>query len=302
MRVIRNILLHIFIFLRRNKRLARMVYFCVPDIPVKIKIPQIGLLRIRLRRNKLLWLRSPLAMEWYPLAALKAFVRPSDVVWDVGANIGMYSRWLVSHLKAGRVYAFEPMVSNLPELSANLELGGITGQVSVLPWALSDVNGQVEFQADEVQGVSGSVNAICGDKPSEAHASMGIPPKVEVVISRTVDSILAEGVVPVPDVMKVDVEGAEFLLLQGAANLLRSHSPRLVIETHGLEVAKKCLHLLFSHGYSVAVCVQPHIEPNRHQRLNEKMVDKIADKYDAYFIMASKLATDIPDTLDYANL
>lgn len=78
--------------------LARAALGVVPDWHMTVSVPQIGNMRIRMRRNRSYWLRPPLTHEWYPLAVLRAFVRPNSVVWDVGANIGLYSRWLASHL------------------------------------------------------------------------------------------------------------------------------------------------------------------------------------------------------------
>ena len=66
-------------------------------------------MRIRLRRNRSFWLRDIYSLEWYPVAALQALVRPGDMVWDIGANIGLYSRLLANKFDAGNVVAFEPM-------------------------------------------------------------------------------------------------------------------------------------------------------------------------------------------------
>src|SRR5262245_21361662 len=120
-------------FLRRHKLLSWITLNCVPDWHWKIQIPNIGRVRIRLSRNRSLWIRHPFTHEWYPLSALKALVHSTDVVWDVGANIGVYSRVFVQCLNAKHVYAFEPMSENLPELRYNLTLGGVENRVTILP-------------------------------------------------------------------------------------------------------------------------------------------------------------------------
>lgn len=287
---------------RRSPTLSRIALRCVPDAHMHITIPQIGRLRIRMRRNRSLWLRPPLTHEWYPLAALKAFVRPGDIVWDVGANIGLYSRWLVTHLKAGHVYAFEPMSANLPELKYNLSLGDVTDRVTVVPWALSNADGDVEFQVDDMQSASGAVNAVYEGKACRARSALGLPPIVEQVASRTIDSILEQEELPAPNVLKIDIEGAERMLLDGGETFFRSGSPRILIETHGLVVSKQCLEFLFDHGFHVAACVPETSHPKRHMRLHRDVLPRMHDQYDAHFIIASKHADDIPDELDYANL
>ncbi len=288
--------------IRASPVLSRFALGCIPDWHTHITIPQIGKLRIRLRRNRSLWLRPPLTHEWYPLAALRAFVRPTDTVWDVGANLGLYARWLVTHLKARRVCSFEPMAENLPELRHNLALGGVVNQVTVVPWALSNEDGEVEFQVDDVQSASGAVNSVHGGKACVARAALGLPPKLERVTSRTIDAILLAKELPAPDVLKIDVEGAERMLLDGGREFFRQASPRLVIETHGLEVAKQCLEFLFDHGYSVAACVPTSWHPRQHLRLERSVLARMTDQYDAHFIIASKQSQDLPEELDYVNL
>lgn len=298
MSVVRNTSL----LIRRSPMLSRMSLALVPDIHWTISVPNIGPLRIRLRRNRSMWLRPPLTLEEYPLAVLKSFVKPTDVVWDVGANIGLYARWLVTHLHARHVYSFEPMSDNLPELRHNLALGKVVDRVTVMPLALSDVDGEVEFQVDDVQSASGSVSAATGGKAAVARSAIGLPPKTEIVKSRTIDSLLASGDAAVPDVIKLDVEGAEALVLAGAKGLLSSHSPRLLIETHGAAVARRCLEILFDHGYSVAAFVPEEWSRQRHMRLEPAHLARISGNYDAHFIMASKNAADLPATLDLNNL
>ncbi|MES2597883.1 MAG: FkbM family methyltransferase [Verrucomicrobiota bacterium] len=287
---------------QRNPALARTLLNCIPDWHMHVTIPEIGKLRVRMRRNRSMWLRPPLTHEWYPLAALKAVVKPGDVVWDVGANLGLYARWLVTHLKAGRVCSFEPMSENISELKHNLELGAVTDKVQVVPWALSDVDGEVEFQVDDMQSASGAVSSVCDGKASKARAALGLPPKTEKVTSRTIDSILDKGELPAPDVLKIDIEGAERMLLDGGTRFFSNSPACLVLETHGLEVSKSCLEFLFDHGFQVAACVRSERNPKRHMILERSFIDLMDDQYDAHFIIATKSGRTIPAELDYVNL
>lgn len=294
--------------IRRRPALSRVALKCVPDTHFHITVPRIGRLRIRLRRNRSLWLRPPLspqwnaANEWYPLAALTALVRPGETVWDVGANIGLYARWLVTLLRAGRVCSFEPMAANLTELRYNLSLGNITDRVEVVPWALSDTNGQVDFQVDDMQSASGAVDAVYGGRACRARAALGLPPLVETVTSRSIDSILEHRDLPAPDVLKIDVEGAERMVLDGGTKFFRAHSPRVVIETHGLEVSKQCLEFLFDHEFHVAACVPAAWHPKRHMRLRRADLARMSGHYDIPHIIASRYAEEIPEMLDSSKI
>lgn len=296
-----KILRHLSLIVRRSSALSRVALHCIPDWHVHITVPQIGKLRIRLRRNRSLWLRPPLTLEGYPLAVMRAFIRPGDVVWDVGANIGLYARWLVQHLKAGHVCSFEPMSENLPELRHNIGLGGIVDRVTIVPWAVSDVDGEVEFQVDDIQSASGAVNSVYSGAASRARSAVGLPPKVEKVVGRTIDSILQSRDLPPPDVLKIDVEGAERMLLDGGSKFFQEASSRLLIETHGAKVARECLEFLFARNYHIAAHVPQAWAPSCHMRLTPDMVSRVVSEYDVHFIMASKSQEDIPDELDWMN-
>ena len=191
-------------WLRGHPTAARLALKCTPDVHLHLHIPEIGRLRIRLRRNRSLWLRrDPLRLERYPLAILRAMVGPTDVVWDVGGNIGLYSRWLVTHLDVGHVCTFEPMSENLPELEYNIREGRISDRVTILPWALSDVDGEVEFQVDDVQSASGSVSSVTNGAASPGRRAIGLPPKTEIVRSRTIDLDHCCQVIATTDVLKI---------------------------------------------------------------------------------------------------
>ncbi|MFM8810211.1 MAG: FkbM family methyltransferase [Chthoniobacterales bacterium] len=264
-----------------------------------MQVPNIGPLRIRLKRDRYLWLRPPLANEWYPLAVLKSFVRPGDTVWDVGAHLGLYSRWLVQHLKAGKVCAFEPLPQNLPELEYNLALGKVTDRVRVLNCALSGEDGTAEFQMENVHSGMGALAATRAAEESWAH---GLAPVTQKVTTRSIDSLLAKKDAPVPDVIKLDVEGAEHQVLEGGRNFFSGPSARLLIETHGLEVSRDCLRFLFDTGHSVAACVPESWDAGRHMKLTPESLARVQDQYDVHFICASKNLADIPATLDYGEL
>jgi FkbM family methyltransferase len=285
--------------IRKSPRLARLAMACFPDFHVRVQVPNIGPLRIRLKRDRYLWLRPPLANEWYPLAVLKAFVRPGDTVWDVGAHLGLYSRWLVQHLRAGEVCAFEPLPQNVPELEYNLALGKVQDRVRILTWALSGTDGTAEFQMENVHSGMGALAATRAAEESWAH---GLAPVTQKVTTRSIDSILAKKDAPVPAVIKLDVEGAEHDVLNGGREFVSGPSARLLIETHGLEVSRDCLRFLFETGHTVAACVPSSWDEGRHMMLTPDSLERVQDQYDVHFICASKNPADIPRALDYGDL
>ncbi len=280
--------------LRTRPLLGRWALRMIPDIPWVLRVEGIGDFRVRLRRNRSLWLRKPLESESFPFTMLRRFVRPGDVVYDCGANLGLYDRFLVSTLKAGRVVAFEPSAENRCFLAANLALGGIADRVIVLPLALADEDGVVEFQVDDVQTTSGTLSKVTGGAPSEGRRNLRLAPLTEKVLCRRLDTVAREEDLPLPDVIKIDVEGAEALLLRGAAGILSEQGPRLVIELHGAAMAREALELLHAHGYACAGKVSEHLHPTGYGRIDPSMLPRVQGLYDIHFIAASRDPADLP--------
>ena len=273
---------------RRNPVLARLVLRLVPDTVKTVSLATIGPFAYRRRTNRWLWLRGVAETERVPWTMLRALVDADSVVFDCGANIGLYCRYLTGALGCKQVYAFEPDPSNCEMLGLNLRLGCIEGRVVVLPIALADVDGLAEFQLDDVQSASGTLSRASGGEASEGRQNLRLPPLVCSVQARSIDSLIRCGTVPVPDVLKVDVEGAEVLLLRGAAELLRGRGPGLVIELHGAEVARSALQALLKAGYSVVANVEPRLDPSGFCMLDKSAVHSIRGRYDVHFIACSR--------------
>lgn len=197
-------------YVRRYPRLSRIVLSCIPDWAITIQIDEIGPFQIRLRRNRAFWLRDPIEHEEYPLGVLQSLVRPSDVVYDVGANIGLYTRFLGQHFEAQHVVAFEPMSSNLKQLRVNVDLGEISSRVTVLPYALSEEEGEFELQMDDFQGATAALDTVADDAPVEGRAEIGLSRKERVpgrVLNRSVESYRLQ--------MSQGVEAAEMIVVWG---------------------------------------------------------------------------------------
>jgi FkbM family methyltransferase len=280
--------------LRTRPLLGRWALRMIPDVPWTVQVEGIGPFRIRLRRNRSWWLRKPLESESFPFAMLRRWVRPGDVVYDCGANLGLYDRFLVSNLGAGRVVAFEPSPENRRFLAANLALGGIADRVTVVPVALADEDGLAEFQVDDVQTASGTLSKVTGGEPSEGRRNLRLGPLTEQVLCRRLDTVVAEEKLPLPDVIKIDVEGAEPLLLRGAAGLLRERQPKLVIELHGAAVAREVISILHEFKYSCAARVSPHIHPSGYGPVDLSVLPRVTGLYDVHFLVAASDPAALP--------
>jgi len=166
--------------------------------------------------------------------AFQRLIRPGSVVFDVGAHVGYYS--VLSSILAGprgQVVAFEPLPANLKYLRRHLRLNGCDN-VRVLTNCVGNGSSIARFDDSHGTGVGHL-------------ASKGT---LEVQV-RSLDEMVESGELPVPQFIKIDVEGAELLVLSGAERLLRQHHPILILSTHGDDLDRACLKRLSELGYDV---------------------------------------------------
>jgi len=151
-------------------------------------------------------------------SAMLQNLRRNDILFDVGANVGLVSLHAASIC---RTIAFEPDPSISRRLEANAALNP-DRTLEIEAVAISDSDGLVDLYTD----------GDAGNSPSLVH-QRGESGRVSVS-SRSIDSIIEEGRLPIPTVIKFDIEGAEILALRGASRFLASPSrPRaLFIEIH----------------------------------------------------------------------
>jgi FkbM family methyltransferase len=173
---------------------------------------------------------------------LASVLRPGMTYFDAGANVGFFAV-IAARLvgPSGRVICFEPLPENARQIEYNARLNGFTN-VAVRCEALGGSNRTDVFNtsAEPTWGMLSTVG-----KPPE-QASGHIP--VEV---RTLDSLCGPGGLPRPDLIQIDIEGAEAEALQGASSTLTANRPILVIELHQTNAAVTAI--LERLGYSCAV-------------------------------------------------
>ncbi|MGF7234723.1 MAG: FkbM family methyltransferase [Frankia sp.] len=149
-------------------------------------------------------------------------VKPGDVVWDVGANLGLFSFCAASRAgRSGAVVALEPDVW-LVRLLRRSARGRVTGApVEVVPVALSDRVGISRFHIARRSRATSHIEGFGTDQAGGTRAVHSVP-------TTTLDHLLDD--LPTPNVVKIDVEGAEALVLAGARRMLRSARPTVICE------------------------------------------------------------------------
>ncbi len=162
-------------------------------------------------------------------SALLGLLRPGETVYDVGANIGWFTLLAARQVgPSGRVVAFEPSLANAAYCKSNAAGNGL-GNITVIPAAVGDRDGWASFADDT--SLKGRLSDEGGD---------------EVPIL-SLDTWLSETGQAPPQVIKMDIEGAECAALRGMGETLRTRRPTLIIELHGTNA--EVADLLDAAGY-----------------------------------------------------
>lgn len=157
------------------------------------------------------------------------FIHKDDVIWDIGANIGLFTFAAIAKAgKAGKCLAIEAdiVMANLVKRSAALNR---EYTIDILPLAISNYNGLVEFNIAER---ARATNHIVTSQGSNQTGGVRETYKVPTV---TLDYLLEH--YAHPDFLKIDVEGAEKFVLEGARQLMLTVRPKVLVEVGNENIA-----------------------------------------------------------------
>lgn len=134
-----------------------------------------------------------------------------EIVWDVGANVGMYACFAAKVLTSGTVVGFEPVPQNRARLVENLKMNAPASRWKTSPYPLSDVDSaaRMAFGHDPKRRT----------EPGSGHHYLADEGGWLAVECRRGETLVADGLAP-PDIVKIDVQGAELDVLEGMGRVL----------------------------------------------------------------------------------
>lgn len=202
---------------------------------------------------------------------LPRLLRAGDSFIDVGANFGLYTVDAATLVgPSGSVLAFEPSLTAYSNLQHNLAAAALTN-VDARQMALSDRSGEAALKVS--RDGRDAWNTFGASLHESAH-------ELQPVTTATLDSILAAETAPRrPALMKIDVEGWEYHVLRGAAELLaRADAPVLQVEfaptyftANGLDIAILRDEIV-KHGYELYLPAGPGA-----LRAHRRGIDELAE-------------------------
>jgi FkbM family methyltransferase len=146
----------------------------------------------------------------------------ANVFWDVGANLGTYSLIFLQNNPGGAVLAFEPDRRNLTLLRKTAQYNSLSS-LKIVPFAVGDKVGEATFFIDDITGATGSL--VTSHFIAE---QFGQDPLQSLVQTTTLDEQLNGE--RCPDLIKIDVEGADLAVLRGATRVLEACRPIVMFE------------------------------------------------------------------------
>jgi FkbM family methyltransferase len=173
----------------------------------------------------------------------KELVKPGHVVWDIGANLGLFTFAAAGLAGAsGHVFAIEPDTYLVGLLRKSSHLGNQhAAPVSVIACAVADSLSLANFRIAQRARAS---NSLAGHGASQSGGTREIQHVLTITLDWLATQVLA------PDVIKIDAEGADLLVLRGAQQVLRKSQPLLMLEVYD-DIADEVTSLLLNLGYTM---------------------------------------------------
>ena len=153
------------------------------------------------------------------------FLKPGFNVWDIGANVGVFTFAAASLVKTGKILAVEADIWLAQLLYRSKLLNQDKGfDITILAIAVSERIGLAQFMIAKRGRASNALESAGGNE------MMGGIRHIQTVPMMTLDMLLQETFPP--DFIKIDVEGAEAMVLEGAVQILRDIRPVIYIEVN----------------------------------------------------------------------
>lgn len=203
--------------------------------------PAAGLrMRIRLPDDKLYWTGT---WEHAVTEVLAAQTQIGAVCYDIGGHRGFMSG-VMSRSGARVVYCFEPNPVNIARIEDLISLNP-DARIRLIPAAVGASDGIAGFSLMSEESMG---------KVSTSSFQAGAPEAQRIEVEmRSLDSLVGDGVIEPPSLIKIDIEGAEAMALAGAGNVIMEHRPRLLIEVHSYDLLLLCSRWLEARGYGCSV-------------------------------------------------
>ena len=220
-----------------------------------------------------IFLKEPGTVEW-----IDQNVKSGNVFYDIGANIGVFTILAASRTgKTGRVYAFEPHGANFARLIDNITINNLQQVVFPNNFALSAQEGLFPFlyKSGDVGTSDSQLSVNRGDAHEGNNHLIS-----ELKFATTIDRLIASDEIAKPHHIKIDVDGNEYLILEGMSHLLSGEDRPVSIQVEMNDPHKqRILKFMADHGYRIA---NKHLTRSSQRKIDEDLASE-SPSYNAIF-------------------
>ena len=194
-----------------------------------------------LQRAQTLFTKEPITIQW-----IRSFKKDS-IFFDIGANVGVYTLF-AAIVSETQVFAFEPESSNYYTLMENIILNNLIDKISAYPIGLSN---KTEFTSLFLNCFSkGGSHHMIG-KSLDHNLKIRSTRFKQGIFSTTLDDLILKWKFPMPNYLKIDVDGIEFKIIEKSTKLLQNNNLHsILVEINPNRSAdKKIIKTLLDHGF-----------------------------------------------------
>lgn len=177
------------------------------------------------------------------------------VIYDLGTHIGFHTLNFALRVgPSGHVYSFEPHPMHQDRIKVNLSANqDLAERVTLMPIAAGNKTGQSKFRCtSSIEGGESSASFTEGASTPYPSSHYEHYDTLEVEVAR-VDDLITGGRIAPPDLLKIDVEGAESFVIEGALEAIRCYQPLMLIEVHSIVNMLHVTSLLLPMGYTFII-------------------------------------------------
>jgi len=162
------------------------------------------------------------------LGWIDSFIKKDNLIfWDIGANIGLYSIYNALKNKSSTTISFEPSTSNLRCLSRNISINNLENKVKIFTTPITNIENKFFLMNESHFTEGGALNTFGQNYNFEGKK---FDPEMKYqLLGTTVNYLLDNQILDVPDYIKIDVDGIEHLILEGSNKYLKNKKIKSII-------------------------------------------------------------------------
>ena len=218
--------------------------------------------------------KEPETLEW-----INSFDNTKKfILWDIGANIGLYSIYAAIKHSNSEVISFEPSTSNLRVLSRNISINKLEEKIKIFPNPLTNKANKFAMMREAHFKEGGALNSFGEDfnfEGKEFKSNMNYQ-----LFGTTIDHIIEKNFLDFPNYIKIDVDGLEHLILDGAANCLNNinlKSLSIEINENFKEQSDQILKIMHDNGFKI-------LHKKNNYELSKSKKTKFSETFNYIFI------------------